>query len=129
MLFWSYFLYLIFNFFTSPECKEGRIVLKNILISGLSSQILTSNPIYLVLWQLHIHNFWTCLISNTFPCIDLCFCVLQGEILTWLWISALIWSIVQVFFFTSTATDMYLVSFQTWLEHYLLEKFKQKDSP
>lgn len=102
---------ILFLFFTIPEGKEGRIVLQNILISGLSSQILTSYPTYLVLWQLHIHNSWTCLISNAFPCTDLCFCALKVEILTWLWISALIWPTVQVFFLISTATDLYLVFF------------------
>lgn len=123
LIFWilitCYFIiFSIFNdfiFFTIPEGKEGRIVLQNILISGLSSQILTSYPTYLVFWQLHIHNSWTCLISNAFPCTDLCFCALQVEILTWLGISALIWPTVQVFFLISTATDLYLVFFQTWL--------------
>lgn len=61
-------------FFTIPEGKEGRYVLKNILISVLPSHLLTSYPTYLVTWQLHMHSFWTYLISNVFLCLNIALC-------------------------------------------------------
>lgn len=116
----------VYIYITIPDSKEDSHVLKNILISVLSSHLLTSYPTFLVIWQLYMHNSWTYLISNAFLCTNLGFCVLQVEMLTWTWISALRWPTVWEFFFILTVTNLYPVFFQTWLSHVSLETYKKK---